>query len=137
MVSLGQLFFDGTILPNVTEYCAVSMRTTIINLIEDESGFAAVLEDNGRIIGGIGGLLVPLYFNYNRLAGQQVFWFVHPAYRSAKSLKLLDLWCEWCEDAGTEIIWSGAKYDHNYEGMARLMGRRGFTALESVYMKGV
>ena len=137
MVELGRMFFDSTILPFVTEYDDESMAATMKTLIDGVTGTILVLEKDGEIVGGIGGYTTPAYFNKNATFGQQVFWFVHPDYRSRRSLLLLDTFGAWCKNMGATMIWSGAKQNESYSGMKKVLNRKGYQELETVFVKGV
>lgn len=137
MAVKGQRFFDATILKNYFEYDVPSMVKTIGRLVNEDNAVAFCWEQGGQIVGGIGGMLAPMYFNENHLAAQQIFWFVLPEYRNIKSLRLLQAWEQWATMYGASVIWSGAKMDDHYQGMQTMMGRRGYAPLETVFIREV
>ena len=137
MVELGELFFNETILGEMTQYDPESMAMTLMNLVSGINSVAIVMEQDGEIVGGIGGYMLPSYFNMNAMMGQQVFWYVHPKYRSHRSVKLLQGFEQWCKSVGCHMIWSGAKMNENNEAMSAMLQRRGYKPLETVLIKGV
>lgn len=136
MVEVGRLFYESTPLPNYIEYCEESMAETMDGLISSPTGTIIVMEKCGEIVGGIAGFTLSPYFNKNVTIGQQQFFFVHPEHRSIKSLVLLELWEEWCKNKGCVMKWSGAKMNHEYPAMEKMLTRRGYEPLETVFIKG-
>lgn len=137
MVELGRLFFDETILKDYVSFDDFSMKMTLQELIISRYSTAFVMTEKGEILGGIGGFLTPMYFNYEAKAAQQVFWFVHPDHRSPKSLLLLDVWKSWAKEQGAAAIWSGAKRNKKHDAMERILNRKGYAPLETVFIGGV
>lgn len=137
MAVKGQRFFDATILKNYLDYDVPSMIKTIGRLVSEDGAVAFCWEQDGQIVGGIGGMLTPMYFNENEIAAQQLFFFVLPEYRNLKSLRLLQAWEQWATHHGAKVIWSGAKMDDHYQGMQTMMARRGYAPLETVFIREV
>lgn len=135
MVELGAMFHGSTAIKDVIPYDPLSMATMIISMIGDPSRVVLVLEKDGLIVGGIGGFCEPIYFNKSFLSAQQLFWFVDPAHRSLKSLKLLDAFCDWADGIGAEITWTAAKIDVNHAGMCKMLARKRFKQLDTTFFK--
>lgn len=137
LVELGELFFNQTILSNFNiEYDPESIRTLVETFIKNDNTAVIVLEADDKVVGAMMGMIVPLYFNNDVLAAQQFSWFVIPEYRSISSLKLLYAFESWAVGKGVKIIFSGAKRNNEFEGMDKMMKRKGYFELESVYIKG-
>jgi hypothetical protein len=139
LVSIGALFHSQTVLADLLLYDGESVRQLLTASIESDSCAVFVLEEKGEVIGGICGSVVPMYFNHRLLVGQQFAWFVRPTRRRGlAALGLLDAFERWAvEDKGAVAVFSGAKNDANAEGMEKLLGRRGYLNLESMYLKTV
>lgn len=137
MVELGKMFYEKTILPAYVPYDEVSIACILTQYIDNDKTVVFVMEKDGRVVGGIMGQIIPLYWNLSCFAGQQLGWFVHPEYRGAHSLRLIEAFEQWAKEQGAHIIFSGAKMNERYEMMDRLLSHRGYESLESVHVKGV
>lgn len=135
MVELGRMFLAETVLGGLVDYDPDTVARLIEAYIAGDDTCALVLEQEGYVVGGFLGCIVPLYFNADCRAAQQIVWYVEPAWRSADALKLLTAWEEWCAQRGVTIIFSGRKL--GYEQMEKLFERRGYVPLETVHVKKV
>ena len=137
LVGLGEIFLDSTILSTIAPYDPGSMAVTLGDIMDGEMGTVFVLVVDGRVVGGFCGLVVPLYWNLNLLAAQQLGFFVHPDFRGKASWLLLDVWEEWARSKGVTVFFSGAKKNKFFALMDRMLRRRGYQELESMHVKGV
>lgn len=137
LVSIGSLFHSQTILDELLPYDSGSVRHLLEASIEKPECTVIVLELEGEVIGGIVGAVSPVYWNQSLLVGQQFAWFVRNSKRRGMaSVKLLEAFEKWAFENGAVAVFSGAKNDANREGMDKLLSRKGYFNLESVYLKG-
>lgn len=101
-----------------------------------DQGLLFIAEDEGTIVGGIGGLVSPIHFNDAVLTGCMRFWWVDLPYQKTRvSMRLLDR----IELAATQI---GCKYwflssvvlDRE-KTLTRFFERRGYLLAENEFMK--
>lgn len=138
LVAIGTLFHSRTALAEILPYDAESVRRLLVDSIEGDHCAVFVLEDKGEVVGGIVGAVVPVYWNVRLMVGQQFAWFVRPARRHGlAALGLLDAFERWAIDKGAVAVFSGAKNDENAAAMDKLLTRKGYFNLESMYLKGV
>lgn len=137
LVSLGALFHSRTALDKILPYNGECIRQLLTCSIEAESSIVLVLEDKGEVVGAIVGTMIPLYWNFTLMAGQQIAWFVRPTRRHGlAALGLLDAFEKWAfEEQGASVVFSGAKNDDNAAAMDKLLTRRGYFNLESLHLK--
>ena len=137
LVSIGALFHSQTVLADLLPYDPESVRVLLSTSIESENCIVFVLEDTGEVIGGICGMVIPLYWNNCLLVGQQFAWFVrNTRRRGLAAVALLDAFERWAiEEMGAVAVFSGAKNDGNREAMDKLLSRRDYVNLESMYLK--
>jgi hypothetical protein len=136
LVALGELFHSQTVLSELLPYDAPSVEQMLMHAIGDGACTVVVLTKQDEVVGAICGAVVPLYWNVNVLVGQQFAWFVQPSKRCGLiSLKLLDAFETWAFAQGASAVFSGAKNDEGAQGMEKLLSRRGYLNLESMYLK--
>lgn len=139
LVGIGSLFHSRTALADLLAYDAESVRQLLTVSIEKDDCAVFVLEEKGEVIGAICGSVVPVYWNHRLLVGQQFAWFVRPSRRHGlAALGLLDAFERWAiEEKGAVAVFSGAKNDENAEAMGKMLKRKGYFNLESMYLKTV
>lgn len=79
LLHMGEQFFNASDFGRLTDYDRDSTRQTFVDLISN--GILLVGEIEGSVIGMVGAVLYPLYFNIRHLTGQEMFWWVDPDYR--------------------------------------------------------
>ncbi|KAB0665562.1 hypothetical protein F6V25_07510 [Oryzomonas japonica] len=138
MAALGRIFHASTRLAELAPYDEGSVADLLSGMVRDGArSVVLVMERGGAVVGGICGVVVPAYWNWSVLMGQQLAWFVHAEHRGGRSLRLLAAFEQECVARGAAVIASGAKKDVAYGGMDALLTRRGYFELESMYLKGV
>lgn len=68
---------------------AETLYDTIIFLIDNEKTLLHVLEKNGKVVGVIGFVLQPNWFNNKHITAIELFWYVKPKYRGSGAKLLL------------------------------------------------
>jgi hypothetical protein len=136
LVALGALFHSQTVLADLLPYDAPSVQRLLEDALQNEAYAVFVMTDAEEITGMICGALVPLYWNTRMVVGQQLAWFVRPSRRCGLvSVKLLSVFEDWALEHGAAAVFSGAKNDEGAQGMDKLLTRRGYINLESMYLK--
>lgn len=139
LISIGALFHSKTVLSDLLPYDGESVRHLLTTSIKNSDCVVYVLEEKEEVIGAICGSVVPVYWNQRLLVGQQFAWFVRPTRRHGlAAVGLLDAFERWAVDEkGAVAVFSGAKSDENAQAMGKLLGRKGYINLESMYLKTV
>jgi predicted N-acetyltransferase YhbS len=68
-------------------YCEHSMHQTMRDMVA--RGLLIVAFDDGKVIGGIGGSVAPMFINHAHQMAYECFWWVHEEHRGRLGLKLL------------------------------------------------
>jgi hypothetical protein len=134
LVELGLMFYEATPLKSLVDYDMGSIEALIKRIMVDPMGILLVLERGGEVIGGIMGLVVPLYWNNAVLCGQQISLFVRPDKRCPEGIRLLPEFKRLCREKGAQIIFSGAKKNADFPAMDKMLTRQGLFELESMYI---
>ena len=105
------------------------------NTILSPDGYLAVLEVDGKIVGGMWGILTTMPWSVTKVA-QDIVLFVKKEFRGIGNL-LIDDWVQWAAQMGAvEVILSTAS-GIKPESFGRLMTRKGFVLQGQTYSKGL
>lgn len=113
-----------------------SMEHTLRHLIGGEDGILLVAEEDGALAGMAGGLVYPLYFAAGCLTGQELFWWVEPAFRGGRAGPALLRGMEEAaraKDASTFVM--GALESLRPGAVGALYQRSGYRPMEHLYLR--
>lgn len=127
---MGKHFFDASGYAGITTYDRISAERTIRALLE--GGVFLVAENDGEVVGSIGVLIYPLYFNSGHLTAQEMFWWVEPEHRGCGNDLRIAVEME-CQKRGVRTVTMIALESHN--GVGKLYERAGYSPMEHSYMK--
>jgi len=88
LIRLGALFHGEINIADIAPYDPESCIRILQGHIDNPLACVLVSEAEGRIIGVIGGCIVPIWWNFNLQAAQQMYYFVERSSRSIGELKL-------------------------------------------------
>lgn len=132
---LGARFFDEAQWSDVTEWDHDSVCRTLSNLIESAGGILIVATRKGVVLGMVGGLVHPAYFNAHHLTGQELFWWVEPAERSGVGGLLMTA-METAAIARGAKSWAMIALDKiRPEAVSAMYRRRGYRPSERSFIK--
>lgn len=80
LVEMGRAFFAASALARVAEFDDASFIETVEGFSAADALYVAALEAE-TVVGMIGALVYPAWFNKRHLTGQELFWWVDPAWR--------------------------------------------------------
>jgi GNAT superfamily N-acetyltransferase len=130
---LGQRFYEEGRLPG--RFIPGTFCRTWEQLLQTGAGGLFLLPDGGLPVGAIGGVLYPDP-NDGALVATECFWFVHPQFRG-RGLELLEAFESWARDRGAQRIIMVLLHNLMPEQLSALYRRRGYTAVETHYVKGM
>lgn len=105
-----------------------------LNMIAKGIGVVfALLNKEGEIVGGIGGLKGP-DLHFPRTVAVETFWFILPEYRG-EGLKLLRRFEEWAVENKCDAVAMIHLVDSQPEILERIYERRGYELIEKHYVK--
>lgn len=134
-VGMGLEFFNESGFEAETHFDAVSMRQTLLRLIDNEDGALFVEEVGGELVGMAGAVAYPHYFNARSKAAQELFWWVRPDMRGRPfGMRLLCRLEEWALSRGCSTLTMIClpALDSPAE---RVYQRTGYRACERSYIK--
>ena len=132
---MGARFFDEAQWSDVVEWDHDSVCSTLRMMLSDERGILLVAQRGDELVGMAGGMVYPLYFNHNHLTGQELFWWVDPAFRGEVGLPLMSKMEERAMSAGAKS-WAMIALDKvRPEATGAIYRRRGYRASEHSYIK--
>lgn len=134
LLEMGAMFHEASgfsEFPYISEDCAASLEAFMTM-----DNFIGLVAHNGEIvIGVIGGILSPVYFNHSSLSGEEVFWWVNPGSPAGTGARLLEALEGEAAARGCHT-WQMKSLDRlNSAAMARLYAQRGYRASEHTFIK--
>jgi len=103
--------------------------------LENGFGVLVVAEEDGAIYGATGGLVVPAA-NDGKMEANELFWFLHPNYRSGGTgTEMFDAWEQACIDAGAVRIGMIRLHGPSGERIGQWLESRGYRPVEVHYYR--
>jgi len=134
VVSLVKDFFKESL----SDYGLLLEDKTIIETLEHyaKNLIAFVAEENGKIVGVVGGLIAHSIFDKSQLIGQETIWYVDKDYRNGTiGLKLIKTFEDECKNRGASLIAMVNMGNLNNEILGKLYRHRGYKLMEKQYIK--
>lgn len=99
-------------------------------------GLLLVAYDDAKVVGGIGGVCGPAFFNDSYIVGSERFWWLDPAYRASRAGLLLLRGIEDAARARGCHYWSMLALEHSDPERAEFIYvRMGYERAERMYTK--
>lgn len=135
IVELLKEFYNSTDMIKVANCDSESSIKTIKGLIENENTTIMIIDIDGKIVGCLGAVVLPYYFNFQCLTGHEFFWFVSEKYRGTKeSLKLFKVIEEWAKNKGAKtMIMTSLVY--NIDALKKFYKRNQYVELETSFIR--
>lgn len=137
LVVLGRAFLAETGLASLTEIDDDSFSRSLAEMVASENKTVLVAENGAGIIGMAGGLVYPLYFNFNHLTAQEMFWFVLPDHRDGVGAELFKAFEAWAREKGALSITMIALDSNRPKSVARVYKRAGYVPAERSFIRGL
>ena len=110
------------------------VRGLIIDYIEDnDTRCGLVAENNGIIIGMIGGYLIDYYFCNETLVSDEVLFVKSNRRGGMTAMRLIDELRQWARDRGARELCLGISTNVQIETTGKLYERLGFTYVGGIY----
>jgi len=136
LLDMGERFFNASEFVKVTIYDPISFQSTALQLID--SDILLVGEDDGKVVGMIGALVYPLYFNQSHITGQEMFWWVDEDKRKSKvGRDLLRVLEQRAKDMGANSFAMISLDSMNPKLMDRVYKMKGYFPAEHTYYKRI
>lgn len=134
LIEMGRAFFAASALARVAEFDDGSFVETV-------EGFSAVdalyvAEHGAGIVGMIGALVYPAWFNKRHLTGQELFWWVDPEWRGrGHGMALYRRLMERIEAQRLASFTMGSTETLKPAALARFYRREGYVPTERLFAK--
>lgn len=110
---------------------------TLARLMESEDGAVLVLEEGGRIVGGVVGAVTDHWSLGIRVAGELAVFLAPDARRGRAAVSIVQAFERWAESRGASSIDMGITTGVHTERTGQLYERMGFSFKGMTYTKGI
>lgn len=115
-------------------YCEESMQGLMAEMVDD--GMLIILLEHDVVVGGIGGMLAPLFINRKFKVAHEFFWWVDPQVRGRIGLELLKRFEHRAKELNCVYVMMLALKSTDPENkMGTLYERMGYEKSETGYVK--
>lgn len=136
MLDLGELFYPTTPPARVIPFNRVSTRFLFEAMLGESNCVVLVSEQDGRVVGGIGGTLAPATYNMDYLVVLENFWFFRPDQRQSREAMQLKTALEvWAKEQGAVMNIMGEFPGEYRPRLRRIYGRGGYQEGETLHYK--
>lgn len=134
LLELGQKFFDESGMADFTTYDPASAAELFAAMLQLPTGAIFLMERAGQVVGGIGGLIAPHYFNRASLSCTELFWFVEKKARgSLEAVRLVCTLRDWAARQGATVL-TMAALESSPPSIKRLYAKMGLRPQENYHM---
>lgn len=129
--------FHKSAFPVEPSFNHVDLYNTLLDMVNGDGGILLLAEKEDQLIGVIGGLVFPWYFNKSELVGQELFWYMHPEHRKGTTgIKLLQALEKKAKEKGCRSFIMASEYTmNNHDYMETMYHRMGYSNHESYYIR--
>ena len=145
LVRMGEDFFAFSAFSRFADYDPQSVGGLLMGIIESQRTLLTgnpmtvlVAEVDGKIVGGIVGVLTQLWFNNACKVASELAWWVAPEHRRGRTaLKLYQAFEAWAKEQGAAHIVMSDLVVEGETPAAKLFEKLGYAIVERAHMKGV
>jgi len=135
IIELLKEFFDTADIAKISEGDIESSTNTITNLIKNNNMAIIVMDIDNKIVGCLGVVVIPFYFNSKHLIGHEFFWFVSEKHRGTKeSLRLFNSAEEWAKNHGAKSMMM-TSLAYNINSLRNFYRRKKYVELETSFIR--
>lgn len=134
MLEMGRAFFIESGFNQEAEW---DDESTLVMFRQVLSGGGLFVSDyGGQLVGMVGALAFPFYFNAHHMTAQELFWWVSPEYRRGVSgMKLLRAVEQWAKDKGCKTMMMISLPKLADSPAAAVYEKTGYRASEQTFIK--
>jgi GNAT superfamily N-acetyltransferase len=105
LIGLGETFFAYSPYSAEVNYDPESVRSTLISVMGNPGAIALVAEHDGKIVGGMVGVMTVLWFNRNVAIATELAWWMDPDHRAGRvGLVLFRRFEAWAKEMGAQLL---------------------------------
>ena len=137
IVEVGQLFLREASGPyHITHPDPVAMTNMLLSVIQSSQSFIAIAVGDGKIIGGICMIIMPMWFAPHIFIAKEEFWYIRPDARGGSTaIRLLAFAEKLALNTGAHRIVMTSIADLRGESVTKMLLRRGYSLVEHLYVK--
>jgi hypothetical protein len=136
ILRMGRAFFEQAGWPAFAEWHEPSVDLTLRGFIAGTiPGGLLAAEDGDQIVGMAAFMVFPFYFNLATSVGQEIFWWVEPAYRSGVGMQMLDALENAARAQGAGVFIMASVSGLRDAALARIYSARGYRPAENTFIK--
>jgi N-acetylglutamate synthase-like GNAT family acetyltransferase len=107
-------------------------------ILSKKRGKVFVLELDNKVVGSVGVVASPCFYNNNILRVQECFWWVDPEHRNSReSVKLFNKVEEWAKEINAHQVMVSSTATLNPEKLEKFYIKKGFKKVDINYVKDV
>jgi RimJ/RimL family protein N-acetyltransferase len=135
-VVLAKSFHDASPMHGVIDFDPEGYSSFYLSALDNDSMGVWLAEVDGEMVGIVGAIAYPLYFNPNALVVQELWWWLAPAFRGegGKMFKQIE---SWAKERNASALFMIALEDERAAKMEKLYLRAGFKPMERTFIKEV
>jgi GNAT superfamily N-acetyltransferase len=135
-VKLAETFHAASPMHGVIDFDPKGYAEFYTLALQNESMGIWLAEIENKVVGIVGAIAYPLYFNPNALVVQELWWWLDPAFRGEgnKMFKQIELWAK---ERNASALFMIALEDDRAAKMEKVYQRAGFKPIERTFMKKV
>lgn len=136
LLALGERFFEFSQFSGFVAFDSAGCKESVLSIIRD--GIAYVAEIDGEIIGGILGVIVPVWFSPRHVVAAELGWWIDEQYRGGRAgVMLLRAFEGAAKVAGAVAVSMSDLSAGGTWPAGRLFEKLGYSVVERCQMKGV
>lgn len=137
-LEMGKKFHESSPMHGVIDFDDNGYSNFYLSALHDENIGMWLAEDDGNLVGIVGAIIYPLYFNPGAKVVQELWWWVSPESRgSGVGRQMFSEIEEWATVNNASAIFMIALQNEHLEKMEKLYDGAGFRPLERTYIKEV
>jgi GNAT superfamily N-acetyltransferase len=135
-VKLAEKFHAASPMHGAIDFDSKGYAEFYVSSLQNESMGIWLAEIENKVVGIVGAIAYPLYFNPNALVVQELWWWLDPAFRGEgnKMFKQIELWAK---ERNASALFMIALEDDRAAKMEKVYQRAGFKPIERTFMKKV
>lgn len=138
LIQMGRKFHEEALADKGLGYAPLDLIKYYITLMESPIAIFLVADVEDKVVGSIGGMIVPWNMDFSQLILMEQWWWVDPDYRGGKvALDLEEGFIQWGKDNGANRIIMVSIILDKEETVKRYYKRRGYKYLETHFIKEI
>ena len=137
-VVLGRRFHAASPVSTAIPFDPEGFGIFYLNALQNPDAGLWLAEQDGKMIGGAGAIIYPMFFSPSNFVVQELWWWLEPEARGTGAGKMMYQAIEdWAVENEAKAMFMLALEDTNVSKMANLYARKGYKPMERTFIKEV